>query len=303
MLVPNYPHCIPISLALRSVLHPIFCTLGHGISECTFSNLFLFRRKYHYEVTRLSNGHYAIHGKQAGVEFWIFPQGLPPHAVLRKVCDGTQIIKCIPKEEVPQAQKYATEYGYRLFEDRDNFDYLYHRSDLAGLRGRKFHKKRNLIHNFRNNHVHQLRPLGSAEIPDALKILDAWHAVHAEDNDYAANKDALHTMAELQLCGYIVYSNSVPIACALGEGIARHRIFVIHFEKAMAQYTGIYQYINMAFAAALPKHYEYINREQDMGDEGMRQAKMTYRPAQFVEKYRLLPQRLDTERADAEKIT
>jgi hypothetical protein len=62
-------------------------------------------------------------------------------------------------------------------------------------------------------------------------------------------------------------------------------MFAIHFEKAIDKYKGIYQYMNQAFAAALPRFFTYINREQDLGDEGLRQAKMTYRQNGFVKKY------------------
>jgi len=65
-------------------------------------------------------------------------------------------------------------------------------------------------------------------------------------------------------------------------------MFVIHFEKAALkkEYTGIYQYVNQAFTAVLPEQYELINREQDLGDPGLRQAKESYRPVDFVKKYR-----------------
>jgi hypothetical protein len=66
-------------------------------------------------------------------------------------------------------------------------------------------------------------------------------------------------------------------------------MFTIHFEKAIDAYKGIYQFINQSFAAALPGYYTHINREQDLGDPGLRQAKMTYRPCGFVEKYVGLP--------------
>jgi hypothetical protein len=64
--------------------------------------------------------------------------------------------------------------------------------------------------------------------------------------------------------------------------------FVIHFEKAVSDYKGLYQFMNQSFAAILPGKYKFINREQDLGNEGMRQAKMTYRPIGFVKKYRAM---------------
>jgi hypothetical protein len=64
-------------------------------------------------------------------------------------------------------------------------------------------------------------------------------------------------------------------------------MFAIHFEKANDRYKGVYQYINQEFAKTLPNYFKLVNREQDLGDEGLRQAKMTYRPSSFVKKYRV----------------
>jgi hypothetical protein len=62
-------------------------------------------------------------------------------------------------------------------------------------------------------------------------------------------------------------------------------MYCTHFEKAMDDYKGVFQFVNQAQALALPESVQFINREQDVGEEGLRQAKMTYRPAQFVVKY------------------
>jgi hypothetical protein len=85
--------------------------------------------------------------------------------------------------------------------------------------------------------------------------------------------------------GALYFIDGKPAGWCLGEGLAGATIFSIHFEKAAGGYKGMYQYMNQAFAAMLPPHYTYINREQDLGDEGLRQAKMTYRPCSFVKKY------------------
>jgi hypothetical protein len=76
-----------------------------------------------------------------------------------------------------------------------------------------------------------------------------------------------------------------PAAYVLGEELARGRMYAIHFEKALSEYKGLYQFVNRSFAAILPETYELINREQDLGDPGLRQAKLSYRPVDFVRKY------------------
>ena len=82
-----------------------------------------------------------------------------------------------------------------------------------------------------------------------------------------------------------LYVNGEPVGWCLGEGLAAGRMFAIHFEKAVDRYKGVFQHINRSFAASLPESFVYINREQDLGDDGLRQAKLTYRPSGFVRKY------------------
>lgn len=289
MTIPAHPALTPLSIEMRDALSPLLFASKSGISEYSFANLYLFRNKYRYALTE-NGGHHAIHGYEDDIPFWIFPQGLPDPERVRHMCPrDDHMIKCIAESDREKAHHCAERLGYTLMENRSDFDYLYRRSDLAELGGRKFHKKRNLINNFKQNYEHELRPLSAKEVPHAHRILDSWHAHHQTDNDYHAAKEALEHMGALGLCGYIAYAEGHPAAFAIGEGMARHRIYVIHFEKGVAQYKGAYQYINMAYSALLPRHYEYINREQDMGDEGLRQAKMTYRPADFVRKIRLVP--------------
>ena len=81
--------------------------------------------------------------------------------------------------------------------------------------------------------------------------------------------------------------NGSPAGYTLGEEIAAGRMFVIHFEKALNRFKGLYQFVNMSFAAILPDNYTYVNREQDLGNEGLRQAKLSYKPVGFVKKYRV----------------
>jgi hypothetical protein len=178
--------------------------------------------------------------------------------------------------------------GYRVWEDRENFDYVYRRESLAGLSGRQLHRKKNLVNLFLRNNTCVARPLREEYVGDALQILEQWRQQQEILGDYTAAREALENMEYLQLCGGIFYVDDEPAAYTLGEELARGTMFVVHFEKAVLKedYKGIYQYVNQAFAAILPDKYELINREQDLGDPGLRQAKESYKPAGFVAKYR-----------------
>ena len=110
------------------------------------------------------------------------------------------------------------------------------------------------------------------------------HGLDIEHRDeYVGEKKA----EALQLCGGIYYVEGRPVAYSLGEELSQGRSFVIHFEKAVQEYRGLWQFVNQAFASILPEQYETINREQDLGNEGLRTAKLSYRPVDFVKKYRV----------------
>ncbi len=280
--IPLYPHACELTLDLRSFLHNRLRTLPERVSEFTFANLYLFREKHQYRLTMLANDLPAIIGKDGNDPFFMLPFGLPDAQTLSQLFTDHPTMKC-----VTDSQKTVLErLGYTVVEDRDNFDYLYCRADLANLQGRKFSKKRNMVNAFINNNEYTGKPLLDEHIPEALSILEQWKEEHGEEGDYGAAREALEKSWDLQLCGGIYYVENRPAAYSLGEELANSTCFVIHFEKAVQGYKGLYQFINQSFAAILPGIYDTINREQDLGDEGLRHAKESYQPSGFVKKYR-----------------
>jgi hypothetical protein len=141
------------------------------------------------------------------------------------------------------------------------------------------------VHAFNNAYRSSQAPLKAEQVPEALEVLEKWRETRGTEGDYAASREALELFETLKMKGVLYYVNDKPVGWCLGESLARGRMFAIHFEKGLDEYKGIYQFINQSFAATLPRYYTHINREQDLGDEGLRQAKMTYRPIGFVRKY------------------
>ena len=283
--LPPYPASRRPDLDLRPVLHPLCQQLREGISEFTFANLYLFREAHHYTLARLDDATPVVLGRDRDTPFFMLPFGLPGRDLLDQLFRDHEMLK---GASAGQAERLRA-LGYAVREDRDNFDYLYRRQDLAELGGRSYSKKRNLIKAFVREHDYQARPLREEYTGDALRVLDEWRAEVGQEGDYRAAREALERMEELQLCGGVYYVADRPVAYTLGEELAGAASFLIHFEKAVAGYKGLYQFINQSFAAVLPEAYETINREQDLGDPGLRQAKLSYRPAGFVEKYRVFP--------------
>ena len=281
--LPLYPATAELHLDLRPLLHPLLQPITLGISEFTFANLYLFRHKHRYRLTVLEDGTMAVLGQEQGRPFFLLPLGLPAPDEFARLLAEQGMLKCASAEQASQ----LTAMGYRAVEDRDNFDYLYRRQDLAELGGRNYHKKRNLIKAFVSTHEYEARPLREEFRGEALAVLDAWVAGAGQPGDYEAAREALEQMLPLQLCGGIYSVAGQPAAYVLGESLANGASFVIHFEKAAPGYKGLYQFINQSFASVLPEDYETINREQDLGDPGLRQAKLSYRPIGFVEKFRV----------------
>jgi len=281
-MIPEYPQTTELALIQRPTLHPLFQRLEEGISEFTFANLYLFRKNHNYRVSQLHAGPIIFLGKDEGKPFFMSPFGLPDTKTLRNLFTRYRSMKCVAESQVGKLEAL----GYRVVEDRDNFDYLYRRQDLAELTGRKFSKKRNLIKAFLNNFNYEGKPLLEEYIPDALKVLEQWHSERQSPGDYEAAREALENCEALQLCGGIYYTDGKPAAFSLGEELMRGQSFAIHFEKAVSGYKGLWQFINQAFASILPETYETINREQDLGEEGLRAAKLSYQPIGFVKKFR-----------------
>ena len=298
MSVPCYPDFVPLSLDLKNILHPRLSLTADGVSEFTFSGLYLFRNRYRYKVSRAGpNGSFIISGTaphpaapaQVGEgpqkQFFMTPCESPARAVLESLFSIHDYWKNISETVLESSRQQLAEWGITVDEDRNNFDYLYSRDELATLAGKKFHKKKNLVNQFLHAYTHEQRPLTGEFVPQAMEILEQWRQDKNEDGDYCAAKEALELLDFLPLKGYIYFVDGKPAGYCLGESVAKGKMFAIHFEKAIDHYKGIYQFMNQAFAAALPRFFTHLNREQDLGNEGLRQAKMTYRPTGFVKKH------------------
>jgi hypothetical protein len=230
---------------------------------------------------------FVIDGSKNGKSFFYVPCALPDAALLDELMAGHDYLKNLSESQAAAHRPELEQRGYSVVEDRDNFDYLYLRTDLAELSGKTYHKKRNLVNAFINSYDYTQKPLLKDNVADAVAVLEKWRESKGFEGDYAASKEALELFDVLGMRGCVYYVDGVPAGWCLGEPLAKGRMFAVHFEKGIEDYKGIYQFINQAFAQALPPYFKSINREQDLGDEGLRQAKMTYRPHAFVNKYRV----------------
>ena len=184
---------------------------------------------------------------------------------------------------------------FQIHPDRDSFDYIYAIEDLAELKGRKFQKKRNHLNRFLEEHPNwQVLPLNEQTRAAAYCMLQSWYANRAHLDpmmDFHLEKLALDRafafQQQLDMEGIVLMENGVPLAFAMGSRL-NHDTFDIHFEKAREDIQGCYNIINREFARYLRDKYpeiKWLNREDDMGLEGLRSAKLSYNPDRLLEKY------------------
>lgn len=170
----------------------------------------------------------------------------------------------------------------------DEQDYIYLTKDLVMLAGKKYHSKRNHIARFyRTYDDTRFETLDSSNASDALEVVKLWYKENnlnfATYGEYEVIKEAIEMREEFDMQGAVLYVDQKPVAMTLGSEIS-DKVFDIYFEKALREYDGVYAVINNEFAKTLTK-YEYINREEDMGIEGLRKAKMSYNPCIILDRY------------------
>lgn len=175
-------------------------------------------------------------------------------------------------------------------------DYVYARSDLADLPGHRFVRKRNAVSQFSRRHPgFRVLPLDDGTADDALAVAQGWlDAALAEGKDdaegvrseRAAIALALENRAALALAGAVLYAEGRPAAMAVASPVNGETADV-HFEKALPEFARDHAYaaVNQGLAAMLAP-FAWLNREEDMGDEGLRKAKLSYRPAAMIGRFR-----------------
>ena len=181
----------------------------------------------------------------------------------------------------------------RIKSSRDHWDYLYFVPELVALAGNRFHAKQNLLHQFQSSYLWGYQPLNQGLIEQVLAMQSEWCAwrdcessVHLAAEDRVIAKVLTAFPAFPALLGGVLLVEERVVAFTVAEPLSPDTL-VIHFEKGMGRYKGVYQAINREFLAA-QAGFALVNREQDLGDAGLRQAKLSYHPVAYLRKYELL---------------
>ena len=174
--------------------------------------------------------------------------------------------------------------------NRDYADYVYETEKLASLAGKKLHGKRNHINKFKTLYPDwSYEPLSESNVEDCFQMALTWRNQNGCDDDAEKNAEmcvtlnSLRLYRELELKGGVLKAGGRIVAFTVGEPVCPDT-FVVHIEKAFPDVEGAYPMINQQFVQHECMDFQYVNREEDTGAEGLRKAKLSYRPAFLVEK-------------------
>ena len=181
--------------------------------------------------------------------------------------------------------------NFEISSDRNNSDYVYLAQDLINLSGRKFHGKKNHLNQFYKDYPSaEYLPITCEIIPQCREVLKNWYEMHEDPDDIfvgqenKAIQEILDNFDDFKLKGGAIYLGGKIVAFTFGEQLNSDTA-VIHVEQADPTIRGAYTAINQNFVAHEWANMTYINREEDMGLEGLRQAKESYRPVKLIEKF------------------
>lgn len=176
-------------------------------------------------------------------------------------------------------------------ESRGDWDYLYDRKELVELKGKRFHRKKNLINRFRKHYEYDYVNFTEAVIRQVLDMQQDWctwrdcESIESLSAENRVIPRILRAWDKLEgMTGGAILIDGKPAAYAIGETLDEETL-LIHFEKGDTGVDGIYQAVNQLFLEKAEDTVRWVNRMQDLGDEGLRKAKLSYRPVDFIEKF------------------
>ena len=283
-----------IKLEDKPIFDDFFAQDPPQCSEYTFTNLFMWKERYrttwrvwkdcllivfcpgddvHYGLQPIGQG-----DKRAALDY------LADH--VSTLTDNVQV--CRVAENF--IEEHVSSGRYEVIKDRDNSDYVYLAQELAELPGNKFHKKKNHVNKFIKNNEFEYRPLDSKVVDLCLDLQEEWCELRecvlnpALFDENMAVYEALKNYQQLGFVGGAFLIDSKVEAFSFGEKL-NPETAVIHVEKANSQISGLYAAINQHFCQVEWTDIKYINREQDLGQEGLRKSKKSYHPHHMVDKY------------------
>ncbi|MCX5886589.1 MAG: phosphatidylglycerol lysyltransferase domain-containing protein [Proteobacteria bacterium] len=270
----------------KELLYERLKKIDTPVSEYSFANLYLFRKNHDYEV--VFDEEIFIRGKTYDGSTYLMPAFDVRNAdvaYLKGMMKNADFFFPVSEEWL----SVFTNGEFAYFYNENDTDYLYTVEKMCTFKGNKLHKKKNLLNQFMSLYEHDAYPLIETRMEDAYAILEQWQedmGESREETDYYPCQEALKLYDDLIICGGIYYVNKEPGGFIIGEEM-NDETFALHFAKGKKKFKGLYQYMYNTFANILPKNYQWMNFEQDLGKMELRIAKSSYVPDMMVKKYRV----------------
>ena len=234
MEIPAYPASRGCDISDKPLLDRLCADLQPRISELTFAGLYLYRKAHDYHITRIGDSVVLLGTGYDGTFYCLPPLGGCVRTAVTTLLFDNRVLY---GADQPFIERYLTNNHFNIAEDRDSFDYLYLRDELATLPGRRFHKKKNRINYFTARHRYEVSYYSVQHCQGCLDLLHTL-MIDARDEpnrtfnlDAEAAAEALKCAAELGLEGVVILVDGVAAAFALGERL-NSTTAVCHFEKA-----------------------------------------------------------------------
>ena len=298
MPLPIFPDFKLLELEDRAFIHDVLCGYGPRISEMTFTNLFIWRGHYSFQWTIYKDWFFVICREGVNGAYAFQPVG--PSSRKEAVVVLLEWLRDEKNIENPRIERADERCVVELGDMknlvieplRDHFDYVYRREDLVRLAGNRYRSKRNHINQLLRFYSFEYELLQENHIDDCLALQEKWCQMNRceDDLDLLSEDEAIREILTqydaLHVQGAVILIEGRVGAFTAGERLSNDTV-VIHIEKADPDISGLYPLINQQFCKNMRDDVIYINREQDLGIEGLRKAKLSYSPVHLVEKYHI----------------
>jgi hypothetical protein len=295
-----FPDFRPLELEDRELIREFLWLYQPDTSELTFTNLFLWRSLYHWRWSTAGEWLLLLQEKEGQEPSLLPPVGRSPRLEVTRMALGfLRKERGVLRPRIERADaRFVSEVSaapeLKVIPEREHFDYVYQTSDLIALKGGKYHAKRNHISRFLQENGSGFRSvtIGPQNLGLCAEFQDRWCEWRRCDEDmnlrdeWTAIRQALAEYQALQVQGAAILIGEKVEAFTFGE-LLNAQTAVVHIEKANPEIPGLYAMINQQFCQKYWSGVPFINREQDLGEEGLRKAKLSYHPVRLVEKYRV----------------
>ena len=269
---------------------------GNNLLNCEspFVTVFFWQEVYENKIAVTEDNIFLMSGSGKDTMFRL-PLGENRDKALQEIfdyCSPNKPLFWICEDEIKDGIPEILSDNYNFSESRDDFDYIYLRENLANLSGKKYHSKRNHISAFSKKHAWHYSRISKDNAEDVRLCAQKWYSSR-ECDKYLLNEKKgidylLSHLEELNIIGGAIYVENEVVAFTLGTEL-NSEVFVTHIEKALPKYAESYTVINHEFSKNELSKYKYVNREDDMGIEGVRKAKLSYKPEILLKKYYCSP--------------